>query len=147
MENLAWKTPVKTLYRKPPTYEELRIIRCLCFVAQIEETDKFEPTARKCLLLGYPFGVKGYKLYDMHSKKVFYDEDIIFREDVFPFKETIDEVSIPFVNISPFRTSCMDPYVDYSLDLMCHLLFPIAVLSLLMILILLFHLLCCISMS
>ena len=49
-----------------PSYAHLRVIGCLCF-AHIKSSDKFEPRARKFILLGYPFGQKGYKLFDINS--------------------------------------------------------------------------------
>ena len=86
MENLLWKSPFEVLYGQPPTYEDLRAISCLYYAANVRETDKFEPRAQKSVLLGYSFGIKGYKLYDLASKKIFHSRDILFKEDIFPFK-------------------------------------------------------------
>ena len=36
--------------------------------------------------LGYPHGVKGYKLYDLETKTCFLSRDVVFKEFVFPFK-------------------------------------------------------------
>ena len=39
-------------------------------------------------MLGYPFDVKGYKLYDLEHKIFFCNHNVIFRETIFPFKDS-----------------------------------------------------------
>lgn len=41
------------------------------------------------MFFGYPPGMKGYKLYDIESKKIFVSRDIIFHEEVFPFHSVV----------------------------------------------------------
>jgi len=53
MANLSWKSLFEVLYNEPPSYDDLRAIGCLGYVATVGETDKFEPRARKCVLIGY----------------------------------------------------------------------------------------------
>jgi len=86
MENLAWKSPYEVLFGKPPQYQDLRVIGCLCFAANLGISDKFDPRATKCVLLGYTFGFKGYKLYDLQNKKIFHSRYVLFSENIFPFK-------------------------------------------------------------
>ena len=86
MSNLAWKSPYEALHGKPPNYASLRTMGCLCFAANVGERDKFTPRALKCIFWEYTFGLKGYKLYDLQAKKIFYSRDVLFREHVFPFK-------------------------------------------------------------
>nr|GMD70186.1 uncharacterized protein LOC109179345 [Ipomoea batatas] len=40
----------------------------------------------KCIFLGYPNGVKGYKLYDLKTREVFISRDVVFYEENFPYK-------------------------------------------------------------
>ena len=36
--------------------------------------------------MGYPFGEKGWKFFDLETHKFFVSRDVKFIEDVFPFK-------------------------------------------------------------
>lgn len=87
MANLQWKSPFERLYGKPPTYEHLRIIGCLSFAINLKPHDKFDSRAQRCILLGYTHGYKGYKLYNLETKKIFHNKDVLFHENVFPFKD------------------------------------------------------------
>jgi len=64
-------------------------IGCLCYAANIGEKDKFEARASRCVLLGYTFGFKGYKLYELDTKNMFHSRDVIFQEHIFPFKTPV----------------------------------------------------------
>ena len=39
--------------------------------------------------LGYPFTIKGYKLLDLHSKRIFILRDVTFHESMFPFQSIL----------------------------------------------------------
>ncbi|GBN86352.1 hypothetical protein AVEN_200627-1 [Araneus ventricosus] len=45
---------------------------------------KLDTKTKECVLVGYPEGVKGYKLWDI-KKKLLYNRDVIFEENIFPF--------------------------------------------------------------
>ncbi|GJR48344.1 retrovirus-related pol polyprotein from transposon TNT 1-94 [Tanacetum coccineum] len=84
---LDWQSPFEKLYGKPPTYDHLRVIGCLCYAADIRpHKDKFANRGIKSVLIGYPVNQKGYKLYNW-TKEVFLSRDVVFEETIFPFKE------------------------------------------------------------
>ncbi|XP_075075290.1 uncharacterized protein LOC142162679 [Nicotiana tabacum] len=51
-----------------------------------EKGDKFSPRTIPAVHMGYSSSQKSYILYDLHSKGFFVSRDIVFKEDIFPFK-------------------------------------------------------------
>ncbi|GKE31068.1 retrovirus-related pol polyprotein from transposon TNT 1-94 [Tanacetum coccineum] len=89
MEVLSWKSPYEKLFGKPPLYDHLRVIGCLCYAAvTIPHKDKFDNRGVKCILLRYPLNQKGYRLYSLDSGEIFNS-----RESVFPFIDCNKTVS------------------------------------------------------
>ncbi|KAK9923369.1 hypothetical protein M0R45_031791 [Rubus argutus] len=77
------KTPFEVLYRKLPDYSRMRVFGCIAFATSVNPSSKFDPRARKCIFIGYPMGQKAYKLYDVETKTIFTNRDVIFMEDTF----------------------------------------------------------------
>ena len=102
---LKLKSPFSVLYNKEPDYTQLRVFGCLVFASTLPSSrHKFSPRAIPAVFMGYPLGYKGYRLYDIHSKKFFISRDVVFHEDTFPFHSLsaantfpspFDEVVIP----------------------------------------------------
>ena len=80
------KTPSKKLYGQLPSFYHLKVFGCLCCASTLPHNrNKFEPRSTPCVLLEYPFGVKGYKLLNLLTKKIFIFRDVLFHETVFHF--------------------------------------------------------------
>lgn len=83
---LKGKTPYEMLFGVAPQNENLRTFGCLCYAHHIDRTkDKFGARSRACVFLGYPFGTKGWLVYDMDSGEIFVSRDVVFSESVFPY--------------------------------------------------------------
>lgn len=64
----------------PPSLKILRTFGCVAY-AHIRQ-GKLKPRALKCMFLGYPQGVKGFKLWCMEARHpwVIKIRDVVFRE-------------------------------------------------------------------
>ena len=48
------------------------------------------------MFLSYPFGTKGYKVYDLATKTCFVSRDVGFKKNIFPFKHWLaNSMSVP----------------------------------------------------
>ena len=99
---LGNKTQFKLLYQHVADYSYLKTFGCLAFVSTLStHRHKFAPRARMCVFIGYPNGVKGYKLYDLQTKQIFISRDVIFHQHVLPFHSitSIDSIIDPFLDL------------------------------------------------
>ena len=77
-------TPYEAWYGKKPSVDHLKVFGCVCYShIPKDERRKLDRKARKAIFLGYGTSVKGYRLYDLKSKKIFYSRDVIFDESKF----------------------------------------------------------------
>jgi len=49
------------------------------------KNDKFEARSRRGIFVGYPHGKKGSKVYDMKTREIFVNRDVIFHEEIYPY--------------------------------------------------------------
>ena len=83
---LKFKTPEEIWSGKPPDLTQLKVFGCLA-MAHVKR-DKLGTRAMKCIFLGYPKGVKGYKLWCIEpgEKGALVSRDVVFNEHVMPLK-------------------------------------------------------------
>ena len=93
---LGHLTPTHFLYHKTPSYDHLRVFGCLCFpLISSTKIYKLQPRSSPCVFLGYLSSHRGYKCYDIASRKILISCNVIFDETVFSFfqdsKRTLHE--------------------------------------------------------
>ncbi|KAK9067917.1 hypothetical protein SSX86_012028 [Deinandra increscens subsp. villosa] len=78
---IEMKTPLEVWSGHKPGYEHLRVFGTVCY-AHVSQ-GKLEARAEKCILLGYPEGTKGYRLWKVEesSPRVMLSRDVVFQED------------------------------------------------------------------
>ena len=82
-------TPHHLLLGTPPRYDELRVFGCLCYPNLTPTTPhKLSPRSEACVFLGYPTGHRGYRCYNIATRRVYTSRHVVFVEHVFPFHDT-----------------------------------------------------------
>nr|GEX06935.1 copia LTR rider [Tanacetum cinerariifolium] len=84
------KTPIEMWSGHPSDYGMLRTFGCVAY-SHVQQ-GKLEPRAVKCVLLGYPEGVKRYRLnrLDNESPKIVTSRKMVFNESVM-YKDTLKD--------------------------------------------------------
>src|SRR4051812_11190612 len=85
------KTPEEVWSGHPPDLDKLRVFGCVAY-AHIRR-DKVEPRALKCMFMGYPEGVKAYRLWCLEPghRRCITSRDVVFNEGEMAFKKTDDD--------------------------------------------------------
>ncbi|XP_019053692.1 PREDICTED: uncharacterized protein LOC109114853 [Nelumbo nucifera] len=64
----------------------MRVFGCLCYAHwSPRDNDKFGERSRKCVFVGYPYGKKGWHVYDVERGEYFVSRDVVFHENIFPY--------------------------------------------------------------
>lgn len=81
------KTPFELIWNKEPDYDFLKVFGCLVYFKNTDtKGDKFEERGKPGVFLGYPPRTKGYKTFDLETRKLIVSRDVNFHEENFPFK-------------------------------------------------------------
>nr|GMD79331.1 uncharacterized protein LOC109163845 [Ipomoea batatas] len=103
--------PYQVLLKRVPQYQNLKVFGCLAYATIVSPKSKLDARAKKCVFLGCATTTKGYKVYDLVSKKLLLSRDVIFYEHIFPFqhdtvhKERITQIILPSMNEIPIEVS------------------------------------------
>jgi hypothetical protein len=78
--SLDEKTPQEVWIGKKPSLTHLKVIGCEAYVhVPKENKSKLDKKDEKCIFIGYKYGLKGYKIWNPETKKVFHSRDVVFR--------------------------------------------------------------------
>ncbi|CAL1359264.1 unnamed protein product [Linum trigynum] len=82
------KTPFELIFGRTATYRHLRVFGCLVYYKDTHaHLDKFGERGCAGLFLGYAASQKGYRIYDLTSRRLITSRDVKFQEDIFPFQD------------------------------------------------------------
>ena len=75
------QTPYDLLFGSSPSYDLLRVFGCVCFILLHDhERNKLQSRSRLCCFLEYGIGQKGYRCYDLISKRIHVSRHVVFWE-------------------------------------------------------------------
>ena len=86
-------TPYEEWKGYKPNVNHLRIFRCSAYAHIPKDArSKMDPKTKKSIFLGYGIGIKGYRLFDTDTSKVFHSRDVIFNETASISEQGTEEV-------------------------------------------------------
>jgi hypothetical protein len=94
------KTPQEVWNGKKPSITHLKVFDCEAYVhVPKENRSKLDKKVENCIFIGYKYGLKGYNIWNLETKKVVYSRDVVFREmkdvvkqEVLPSKEEPEKI-------------------------------------------------------
>ena len=79
-------TPHHALFGTPPRYDHLRVFGCACYPnTSATAPHKLAPRSTRCVFLGYSPDHKGYRCFDLTSRRVLISRHVVFDESDFPY--------------------------------------------------------------
>jgi hypothetical protein len=82
------KTPQEVWICKRPSLTHLKLFVCDAYVhVPKEKRIKLDKKVEKCIFIGYKYGLTGYNIWNLETKKVMYRLDVVFREIKYIFKQ------------------------------------------------------------
>ncbi|KAL4362743.1 hypothetical protein GQ457_04G027460 [Hibiscus cannabinus] len=84
------KTPYEVFFQQQPKFDCLKTFGCLAYASHLPKAPtKMHPKAVRCIFIGFPKHMKGYRLFALDTKTVFVSRDVIFNETIFPFHKMV----------------------------------------------------------
>lgn len=77
---LELKLPEEVWSEKTPEYDHMRRFGCLVYYHV--DQGKLKPRAKKGVFMGYPQGVKSYKIWNKEEQKIIVSRNVVFHENV-----------------------------------------------------------------
>lgn len=89
------KIPEELWSGKPVKLDHLRTFGCKVWTvrSKLDKRSKLDPKGEATVLIGYPDGVKGYKLWNFVTDKILVSRDVKFEEHVYPMKKEVPTVA------------------------------------------------------
>ena len=83
---LKGKTPFEFWNNEKPSVDHLRVFGCkaLVHVPSERRKGKLDKRSMVCIFVGYPSDSKGYKLFNLETRKMLRSNDVLFSEKEFP---------------------------------------------------------------
>ncbi|PKU73789.1 Retrovirus-related Pol polyprotein from transposon TNT 1-94 [Dendrobium catenatum] len=96
-------SPYHCLFRKPPSYNHLKIFGSLCYPwLKPYQNSKLSPISTPCVFIGYSSAQKGYRCLNPQTGKVFVSRHVIFNESIYPYlQSTSSRCANPSYNYTP----------------------------------------------
>ena len=73
------KVPEEVWSKSVPKLDHLRRFGCVCYYHS--DNGKLQPRAKKGIFIGYPGGVKGYKVWSLEDKRAVVSRNVTFKEE------------------------------------------------------------------
>uniref|UniRef100_T1IVV8 Integrase catalytic domain-containing protein n=1 Tax=Strigamia maritima TaxID=126957 RepID=T1IVV8_STRMM len=79
---LEGQTPYERVFNRKPNIHYFRVIGSKCYrlLPKTQRNSKLGPVSKECILIGYSWNTKGYRIYDPEEDKVYNTQDVRFIE-------------------------------------------------------------------
>jgi hypothetical protein len=100
------QSPYQILYNQTLDISHFKVFGSLCFASTLtSHRSKLDSRARKAFFLGYPPGMKGYVLYDLHSHNIFVSRHVTFYDHILPYNANTSNPTHEWSYVSSYSTS------------------------------------------
>uniref|UniRef100_T1ITM6 Integrase catalytic domain-containing protein n=1 Tax=Strigamia maritima TaxID=126957 RepID=T1ITM6_STRMM len=82
---LEGQTPYERVFNRKPNTHYFRVIGSKCYrlLPKTQRDSKLGPVSKECILIGYSWNTKGYRIYDPEEDKVYNTQDVRFIESLY----------------------------------------------------------------